>query len=136
MVQDEAKGLLKKLGELKQIVEGEAIRCMGCKVTRHHKRPTQKIEAIEERIKLSSIDYNKLIIAIDKEDSQVYLLVPQLPQLSYGYSVKGYDWYGLSSNAMNSCRNFRTKEEAVKAYSHYNIRNIEPEDFINYVVDK
>ena len=65
------------------------------------------------------IDYNKPIIAVDKDSK--FLLIPTLDN---GYKVKGYDWLNLKTMKHNSCCHFETKESAVTSYRNsYKIYN-------------
>ena len=64
------------------------------------------------------IDYNKPIFC--KDGSNTYMLVPSV---NGTYVVLGYNWLNVADNCLNSSVTWKTKEEAIDAYSYSVIFN-------------
>lgn len=66
-----------------------------------------------------TLDYTKPIIA--QRCGEAYLLMPHINKGSY--EIVGYDWFSLILGRWNSCRHFKTPQEAVVEYAHYDVCN-------------
>ena len=66
------------------------------------------------------LDFNKPITA--ERDGIQYLLLPSAK--NNNYEIIGYNWFCLKSGKWNSCSTWKTPEEAIRAYSGYNINNV------------
>lgn len=70
----------------------------------------------------SDLDYNKPICAVRKESGEEYLLMPINHGLSYDF--RGFDWFNIKTGEFNSCRGWKSAEDAVEAYiNDYKISN-------------
>lgn len=68
------------------------------------------------------LDYSKPIVATKNDGSSpMLLLIPY--HADNNYRIIGYDWVKLSNGTLNSCCGFKTREDAIKAYGDYDIRN-------------
>lgn len=70
----------------------------------------------------NNLDLSKPICA-DGPCGETYLLLPHNKDNSYYF--RGYDWFHTESGTWNSCRNFKTIEEALITDYYTNIRNCE-----------
>lgn len=69
------------------------------------------------------IDYSKPIMSTSTDGSNIYILLPVGKERSY--DIIGYDWFNITKSEWNSCRNFKTVQEAIDCYS--NVTNCEIE---------
>lgn len=66
------------------------------------------------------LDLTKPICATtDFGDKTLYLLLPTNRDNSYEF--RGYNWLNVDTGKWNSCKDFKTVDEAIKTYS--NVRN-------------
>lgn len=69
------------------------------------------------------LDYSKPIMATNSDKSSIYLLLPSTEDCSYIH--RGYDWFNINTGEWNSCVNYKTVQEALKACGYCNISNCE-----------
>lgn len=70
----------------------------------------------------TTLDYSKPIMATSGDG--MFLLLPTCQDRSYEF--RGYDWFNVEKGEWNSCRNYKTAEEAVRVYEKdYKISNYE-----------
>ena len=67
------------------------------------------------------LDMSKPIYATNTDKSSTYLLIRTNESDSYVF--RGYDWMNIATGEMNSCKNWRTIEEALSVFSSDNIHN-------------
>ena len=71
---------------------------------------------------LKNIDYSKPIQAVRGEVT--YILMPRCKEGTY--IIIGYDWFSTTDWLWNSTRCWEKQEDAVEAYSHMGVSNIDP----------
>ena len=67
------------------------------------------------------LDMSKPIFATDPDSGSVCLLVRSNENNSYAF--RGYDWMDIATGEMNSCKHWRTVEEALSSYHYCKISN-------------
>lgn len=74
-----------------------------------------------ESTEKKKLNMDEPIIAVDGRN--IMLLTPVKEHNSY--IIIGYDWLSLMGGSYNSCRCWKTAEDAIEFYSYYEIKNID-----------
>ncbi len=68
-----------------------------------------------EKDKKDELDYSKPIV-VELDNGIGVLLIPIIDTSKRNFDIIGYDWFNLNEGRFQSCRHFKTPQEAVECY--------------------